>query len=136
MGLQVQEQHVRPDKDQLTTDTADLKMTEEALAEDTAAFEDITQGCLAIQAKAVDFDVCTNKNLSEELEALVKAKIVISEKTDDAEHRDNRSVLPSHGGLVRELVKSENSIELAQLASRVDSAMHDEISREGQGFDQ
>ena len=51
-------------------------------------------------------------------------------------------MLPSHGGLVRELIKSENSIELAQLASRIDSAMHDEISndddtsREGQGFDQ
>ena len=42
-GLQVQEQHVRPDKDQLTTGTADLKMTKDALAEDTTAFEDITQ---------------------------------------------------------------------------------------------
>ena len=40
MGLQVQEQHVRPDKDQLTTDTTDLKMTKDALAEDTTAFED------------------------------------------------------------------------------------------------
>ena len=40
LALQTQEQHVRLDKDQLTTDTADLKMTEEALAEDTAAFED------------------------------------------------------------------------------------------------
>ena len=53
MGLQVHEQHVRPDKDQLTTDTADLKMTEEALAEDTAAFEDITQDC---QTKVADFE--------------------------------------------------------------------------------
>ena len=117
-------------------------MTKDALAEYTAAFEDTTQDCLAIQAKAVDFKVYTNKNLSEELEALVKAKIVISEKTDDAEYRDNGSVLPSHGGLVRELIKSENSIELAQRASRIDCAMHDEISnggrsfREGQGFDQ
>ena len=34
---------------QLTTDTADLKMTEDALAEDTAALEDPTQDC---QAKA------------------------------------------------------------------------------------
>ena len=39
-------------------------------------------------------------------------------------------MLSSHGGLVRELVKSENSIELAQLASRIDSAMHDEISND------
>ena len=37
-------------------------------------------------------------------------------------------MLSSHGGLVRELIKSENSIELAQIASRIDSAMHDEIS--------
>ena len=124
----LQQQHVRPDKDQLTTDTADLKMTEEAFAEGSAAFEDTTQDCLAIQAKAVDFEICTNKNLSEELEALVKAKIVISEKTDDAEYWDNRSVLSSHGGLVSSQPKSENSIELAHLASRIDSAMHDEIS--------
>ena len=130
MGLRAQEQHVRPDKDRLTTDTTDLKMTEEAFAEDTTAFEDITQDCLLCQAKVADFEVYTNKSLTEELEALVKAKIVISEKTDDAEYRDNRSVLPSHGGLVRELTKSENSIELAQLASRVDSPTHDEISND------
>ena len=95
MALQVQEQHVRLDKDQLT---ADLKMTEDALAEDTAAFEDTTQDCLAIQAKVADFDVHTNKSLSEDLEALAKAKAVISEKTDNAEYRDNRSVLSSRGG--------------------------------------
>ena len=117
------------DKDQLTTDTADLKMTKDALAEDTTAFEDTTQDCLVCQTtKVADFEVYTNKSLSEELEALVKAKILISEKTDDAEYRDNRSVLSSHGGLVRELIKSENSIELVQIASRIDSAMHDEIS--------
>ena len=55
----------------------------------------------------------------------MKAKILISEKTDDA---DNRSVLSSHGGLVREVITSENSIELVQIASRIDFAMHDEIS--------
>ena len=130
MGLQVQEQHVRPDKDQLTTDTAHLKMTKDALAEDTTAFEDITQDCLVCQTRGADFEVYTNESLSEELEALVKAKIVISEKTHDAEYRENWSVLPSHGGLVRELIKSENSIELAQLLSRIDSAMHDEISND------
>ena len=48
---QSQEQHVRPDKDQLTTDTADLKMTKGALAEDTIAFEDITKDCLVGQTK-------------------------------------------------------------------------------------
>ena len=128
VGPQVQEQHVRPDKDQLTTDTADLKMTKDVLAEDTTAFEDTTQDCLVCQTEVADFAVYTNKNLSEELEALVKAKIVISERTGDAEYRDNRSVLSSHGGLVREVITSENSIALVQIASRVDSAMHDEIS--------
>ena len=36
--------------------------------------------------------------------------------------------------MVRELVKSENSIELAQLASRIDSAMYDEISNDDDPF--
>ena len=53
---------------------------------------------------------------------------MISEKTDDAEYRDNRSVLSSRGGLARELTKSKHSIKLPQLASRVDSAMHAETS--------
>ena len=131
---QSQEQHVRPDKDQLTTDTADLKMTKDALAEDTTAFEDTTQDCLVCQTKVAYFEVYTNKNLSEELEALVKAKIVISEKTGNAEYRDNRSVLSSHGGLVREVITSENSIALVQIASRIDSAMHDEISNDYDPF--
>ena len=70
----------------MVTDTTDLKMTEGALAEDTAAFEDTMQDCLAIQTKAADYDVHINKSLSEELEALAKAKDVISEKTGDAEY--------------------------------------------------
>ena len=131
MTLQIQEQHVRPDKDQLTTD---LKMTEEALAEDTAAFEDTMQYCLAIQTKVAEFEAYTNKSLSEDLEALAKAKAVISEKTDDAEYRDNRSVLSSRGGLTKELTKSENSIELAQLASRVDFAIRAETSNGNDPF--
>ena len=43
------------DEDQLVTDTADLKMTEDALAEDTVAFEDTMQDCLAIQTKSRRF---------------------------------------------------------------------------------
>ena len=127
MTLQTEEQPIRLDEDQLTTDTADLKMMEDAFAEDTAALESTTQGCLAIQAKVVDFEAC-NKSLSEELEALVKPKAVISEKIGDAEYLDNRSMLSSRGGLAIELTKSENSIGLAQLASRIDSAIHAEIS--------
>ena len=64
----------------------------------------------------------------------MKEKAVISEKTDDAEYRDNRSVLSSRGGLVSSLPKSENSIELVQIASRIDSAMHDEISNDDDPF--
>ena len=86
--------HSTADKDQSTTDTADLKMTEDALAEDTAAFENITQDCLVCQTKAVEFKAY-NRSLSEELKALTKA--VISEKTGDAEYWDNRSVLSPRG---------------------------------------
>ena len=43
MGLQSQEQHIQLHEDQLITDTTDLKMTKDALAEDTAAFEDTAQ---------------------------------------------------------------------------------------------
>ena len=102
-------------------------MTEKTLAEDTAAFEDTTQDCLGCQIKVADFEAY-NKSLSEELEMLAKAKDVISGKTDDSEYRDNRSTLSSHGSLVSSLSKSEHSIELTQLASRVDSAMHAETS--------
>ena len=66
---------------QLTTDTADLKMTEDALAEDTAALEDTTRDC---QAKAVEFETATNGR-SEELDARAKARAVISQKTGGAE---------------------------------------------------
>ena len=124
LALQTQEQHIRLDEGQLTTDTADLKMTDDVLAEDTATFEDTTQDC---QAKVGEFEAYT-KSLSEDLEALAKAKAVISEKTGDAEYRDNRSMLSSRGGLASSLAKSEHSIELAQLASRVVSAMHAETS--------
>ena len=100
---------------QLTTDTSDLKITEDALAEDTAALEDTTQDCLDCQAKVEEFEAY-NKSLSEELEALAKAKAVISEKTGDAE--SGTTSLP----------KSENSIEWVQIASRIASAMYAETS--------
>ena len=131
MVLQSQDQShkqpIRLDEDQLTTDITDLEMTEKILGEGTGTFEDTTQDCLVCQTKVVDFEIY-NKSLSEELEVLAKTKDVISEKTDDSEYRDNRSMLSSSEGLAIELTKSKNSIELTQLASRVDSAMHAEIS--------
>ena len=81
-------------------------MTEKILDESTAAFEDTTQDCLVCQTKVVDFEIY-NKSPTEELEVLAKAKDVISEKTDDSEYRDNRSVLSSSGGLAIELQKRE-----------------------------
>ena len=98
------------------------------------------QNCLAIQTKAADFDVHTNKSLSEELKA--RTKVVISEKTGDAEYWDNRSMVSLRGGLALELTKSENLIELAQFASRVDCAIHADLSNgddpfaKVKGFDQ
>ena len=141
MGLQSQEHLIRLDEDQLTFDTTDLKMTEDALAEETAAFKDTTQDCLAIQAKVADFEA-TNNGLSEELEAFAKAKAVICEKTDDAEYRDNQSVLSSRGCVARKFTNSGHSIELVQLASHVVFAMHAETSNDDdpfakvKGFDQ
>ena len=130
--VQTQEQYIQLHEDQLTTDTADLKTTEEAPAEDTAAFEDITQDCLVCQTKFVEFKAY-NKSLSEGLETLAKAKAVIYEKTGDAEYQDNRSVLSSRGGLAGE-PKSEHSIELVQLASYVVFAMHVETSNDDDPF--
>ena len=59
---------------------------------------------------------------------------MISEKTGDAEYQDNWSVLSSRGGLAGELIKSEHSIELAQISYCVDSAMHGEISNDDDPF--
>ena len=126
---------------QLTTDTENLKTTEDDLAEDTAALEDTMRDC---QAKAVEFETATN-GWSEELDAYAKARAVSSQKTGGAESFSygltqtsflqlSRSMLSSRGGLtkfgavwkIRELAKSEHSLESALLASRVASAMHAE----------
>ena len=64
-----------------TKEEEDLKMTEDALTEHTAALEDTTQDC---HSKAAKFEAAV-KSRSEELEALAKARTVISEKTGGAE---------------------------------------------------
>ena len=53
---------------QLTADTADLKMTADALAEDTATLEDAKQDC---QAKAVEFEASVKSRLLVELKPSV-----------------------------------------------------------------
>ena len=106
--LEVAKRSLGETQGQFTTDTADLKMTEDALAEDTAAFEDTTQDC---QSKAAECEAAV-KSRSEELEALAKARIVISEKTGGAESFSyrlsqtsflqlSRSVLSLRGGLAK-----------------------------------
>ena len=92
------------------------------------------------------FFEASSESRSEELAAPAQAHTVISEKTGGAESLNcgltqssclSRSVLSLRGGLAKfeALAKSEHSLDLAQLASRVASAMHVETSNEGQGFD-
>ena len=125
---------------QLTTDTVDLKMTEDTLPEDTVAIEDTMRDC---QAKAVEFETATNGR-SEELDACAKARAVISQKTGGAESFSfgltqtsflqlSRSMLTSCGGLTKfgavredQNLRRAHSLELVQFASRVASTMHAE----------
>ena len=112
---------------QLTTDTADLKMTGDDLAEDTAALEDTMRDC---QVEAVEFETATNGR-SGELDAYAKANHGF---TQTLFLQLSRSVLSPSGGLTKfeavwktkELAENEHSLELAQFASRVASAMHAE----------
>ena len=124
--LTEQKQLIQLDDDQLTTDITDLEMTEKTLDEGTAAFGDTTQDCLICQTKVVDFEIY-NKSLSEELEVLAKAKDVISEKTDDSEYPDNRSMLSSHGSLVSSLSKNRafDRIDAARISCRFRDARRD-----------
>jgi len=86
----------------------------------------------------IPFETATNSR-SKEMEALAKARAVISEKTCGAESFSCLSAVVSFSALIawwsghirgceedRELAKSEHAPELAQLASRVASAMHAE----------
>ena len=66
---------------ELTTNTAELKITEDALAEDTAALEDARHDR---QAKTDDFEASTKSRFSE-LAAPAQAQTVISRKTGGAE---------------------------------------------------
>ena len=111
----------------MITDNAELMLTEDALAENTPTLEDFTQ---EFQAKAAEFEAAT-KSRSEELEALAKARAVISEKTGVAiffsygltqtsflrfpRQRCHRAEV----GKIRKIAKSQHSLEFAPFASRV-----------------
>merc|ERR1719238_108740 len=120
------------------TATGDLELTTKSLAEDTKALSDLHQDCMT---KATDFEAAT-KSRGEELKALATAKKIIKESTGGAADQTyglvqtsflqlKRAKLSSGVDLanfeavrvVRELARKENAPQLAQLASRMASAM-------------
>jgi len=116
----------------------ELAETSKALEEDKTAKADLEQDCMA---KAQDFEAA-KKSRAEELAALAEAKRIISESTGGSEELTylnqvsflqlSRSGLSSGADLakfeavrlVRDLARKQNSPALAQLASRMASAMH------------
>jgi len=113
-----------------------LEVTSKDLAADIAQKADLHHDCLT---KAEEFEACT-KSRAEELEALAQAKKVIKENTGGAEDLEyglsqtsfvQRSALSSGSDLahfeavrfVRDLARKQNSPQLAQLASRMATAM-------------
>merc|ERR550532_3704389 len=120
------------------TAEGDLAATSKDLGQDTSSLEDLRQTCLT---KAQDFEAAT-KSRAEELAALADAKRVIAEETGGAEKlaygldqvslvQVGRAALSSGMDLanfeavqlVRDLAKKERSPALAQLASRMATAM-------------
>merc|ERR1719264_767713 len=111
----------------------DLDVTVESMSSDTGSLEDLHQTCMT---KAQDFEAET-KSRGEELKALATAKKVISETTAGAAKLsygfNQVSFLQMSSGMdlasfeavhyVRSLARKMKSTELAQLASRMSSAM-------------
>ena len=128
---------------QLTANTADLKLTDNSLPKDTVAPTDTKQDC---QFKAYELEPATCSR-AEVLATLAKARTMISQKTVGAESfscslvqsfflQVSRSLLSSCVDLakfvavrrIRDLAKRKRSLELAQLANRLASAMHSQTS--------
>ena len=123
-------------------------MTEDALAEYTTELADATRDC---QVKAAEFEGATESR-SEELEAIAKARKMISEQTSGAQSLSYglthttflmlSRTLSLRGGLakfkavwqMREYAKSERSLRLAKLASRVAFSMRAETSNSDDPF--
>jgi hypothetical protein len=111
----------------------DLAVTEKNLAEDVSTLSTLKDDCMV---KAQDYEAET-KSRSEELEALAAAKKVIAETTGGAQTvtygLDQVSFLQLSSGVdlanfeavrfVRELARKQQDPALAQLASRMASAM-------------
>jgi len=110
----------------------DLRVTSKALAADEETKGSLHQTCMS---RAQDFEVET-KSRAEELNALAQAKSMIKEATGAAASflQVDRSRLSSREELanfeavrvVRDLARKQQSLELAQLASRMAAAMHSE----------
>merc|ERR1719247_269671 len=116
------------------TAEGDLSVTTKDLDEDTATLSTLHQDCMT---GAEDFEAET-KSRGEELKALSTAKKVLQEAIGGAASQtysfvqvDSRSALATGADLanfeavrfIRDLARKENSVELAQLASRMGSAM-------------
>merc|ERR1719245_23038 len=106
----------------------DLTVTKEALAEDIAALGDLHSDCMA---KAQDFEAETISR-GEELKALAMAKKAVKDSTDGATEQTYSFLqLQSTADLknfevirlVKDLARKQHEPLLAQLASRMSSAM-------------
>jgi len=112
----------------------ELAETSKAVEEDKTAKADLEQDCMT---KAQDFEA-SKKSRAEELAALAEAKKIIAESTGGSEALtyglNQVSFLQLSSGVdlakfeavrfVRDLARKENSQALAQLASKMSSAMH------------
>merc|ERR1740129_278081 len=108
------------------------------LAADTAALADLHKDCLG---KAQDFEAAT-KSRTEELKALAEAKKVLAETTSGADtitygltqvsflqlNSMERLVQFEAIRLIRDLARKQSSSSLAQLATRMDMAMHSGVA--------
>jgi len=121
------------------TAEGDLDETTKDLKVDTRALSDLHKDCMT---KAQDFEAAT-KSRGEEVKALAEAKKIIQETTGASEKlayglsqvsfvQLGRSTLASSADvarfetvrLIRDLARQQRSSALAQLAVRVDSAIH------------
>jgi len=112
-----------------STATGDLQVTKKDLAEDITAKSTLHHDCMT---KATNFEGET-KSRGEELKALATAKKIIKEATSFAQvsflqvsQLSTSSDLAKYEVVrfVRDLANKEHSTVLAQLASRMSSAMH------------
>merc|ERR1719471_739184 len=114
--------------------TGDLDVTSKDLAEDVKSLAELHQDCMT---KAQDFEAET-KSRGEELAALAKAKEIIIEATGGAASflQVSSNSDPKYTAavrFVRDLSKKFNSGSLAQLSSRMTSAVR--LNRAGDVFD-